>query len=487
MTARQSASATPAPRRPATLVRRMTLFDSTSLVIGGVLGSGIFMTSGLVGVRLPSPALILGVFLVGGVITLSGALSFAELGAMCPQAGGQYVYLREAYGPWAGFFFGWIFFWVIQCGGLAALAVAFADYAGIFLGASFSRPLFHLGLAGISWSLAPAQLLAVGAIIVLNVVNAYGIKIGTAIQNAFTVLRLAAVAVFVAGGLIILARRPGGLALARFAEGSGHVSLSGFGLALVAVLWAYDGWYSVSCTAEEVQDPKRTIPLSLILGTATVTAIYLLLNAVYFLALPLDRIIGVERIGETAAAAIFGARGGSVMSGLIALTIFGCLSATMIYGPRVFFAMSRDGLFFSSLKDVHPRYRVPAKAIAGQALWACLLCLSGKFQALIEFVVFALVLFFAASGLAVIVLRHRQPERERPYRAWGYPFLPALFVAINLAVFFNRIIAQPRESLGGLIILALGVPAYFYWRSRRERPGQEPASGVGISDDFPDK
>ncbi len=457
---------------PLSLLRRMSLLDSTFLVIGGVLGSGIFMTTGLIGARLPSPALIIAVFLAGGLITLSGALSFGELGAMYPQAGGQYVYLREAFGPSAGFFFGWIFFWVIQCGGIAALASAFADYTGVFLGGSFARPIFELSAGGIRWSLTPGQLLAVGAILVLNFINFFGIKAGTIVQNVLTVARLACVAIFAAGGAAMIAHHPAGMAITRFLEGTRTFNPAAFGLAMVAVLWAYDGWYSVSCAAEEVMNPKRNIPLSLILGTLSVTFIYLLMNVVYFLSLPLERIVGVERIGEAAAVRLFGSKGGYIMSGLIALTIFGCLSASMIYGPRVFFAMARDGLFFSSLKEVHPRYRVPAKAIAGQAVWSSLLCLSGKFQALIEFDVFALVLFFAASGSAVIVLRRRHPELERPYKAWGYPVLPALFVVINLAVFVNRIIAQPKECLAGLVILVLGVPAYLYWKAKRgrERP-----------------
>lgn len=451
------------------LLRRMSLLDSTFLVIGGVLGSGIFMTTGLIGARLPSPALIMAVFLAGGLITLSGALAFAELGAMFPQAGGQYVYLREAYGPPAGFFFGWVFFWVIQCGGIAALAAAFADYAGVFLGGSFARPLFVLSAGGIRWSLSPGQLLAVGAILLLNFINFFGIKAGTIVQNILTVVRLVCVALFAAGAVVLIGHHPPGPALGSFFQGTKSFSLAGFGLAMVAVFWAYDGWYSVSCAAEEVKNPKRNIPLSLILGTLAVTLIYLLLNIVYFLALPLGQIIGVERIGEAASVQLFGAKGGLLMSGLIALTIFGCLSATMIYGPRVFFAMSRDGLFFSGLKKVHPRYRVPAKAIAGQAVWSSLLCVSGKFQALIEFDVFALVLFFAASGTAVIVLRHTQPDRERPYKAWGYPVLPGLFVLINLAVFINRIVAEPKKCLAGLVILVLGGPGYLYWRGKRRK------------------
>jgi APA family basic amino acid/polyamine antiporter len=461
-----------------TLLRHLGLLDSTFLVIGAVLGSGIFMTTGLIAENLPSPMMIMAVFLVGGFITLSGALAFGELGAMFPRAGGQYVYLLEAYGPSAGFFFGWVFFWVIQCGGAAALAVGLADSIGPFISASFSQPFLNLDLGFMRWILTPGQLLAVGAILMLSASNYFGIKGGITIQNIFTIVRLLCVALFFIGGLVALARRPEGLAWSRLTQGGLGFSPTGFGLSLVTVLWAYDGWYAINCTAEEVKNPKRDIPLSLILGTVTVTVIYMLLNLEYFLAMPLKDMVGVGRIGEAAAVRLFGLGGGSLMAVLIAVTIFGCLSATLIYGPRVFFAMARDGLFFSGFKDIHPRFRVPAKAIAGQAVWASLLCLSGQFQALIEFVVFALVLFFAASGLAVIVLRRRQPGRERPYKTWGYPVLPLLFVAMNLAIFLNRVIAQTKESLGGIIILLLGIPAYWYWKTQSRRTGAFPAPAV---------
>ena len=461
-----------------TLLRHLGLLDSTFLVIGAVLGSGIFMTTGLIAKKLPSPILMMAVFLVGGFITLSGALSFGELGAMFPWAGGQYVYLREAYGPSAGFLFGWVFFLIIQCGGAAALAVALTDSVGPFISVSFSRPLLNLDLGFMRWILTPGQLLAVGAILMLSASNYFGIKGGITVQNIFTLVRLLCVALFFIGGFLALARRPEGLVWSRLTQGGLGFSPTGFGLSLVTVLWAYDGWYAINCTAEEVKNPKRNIPLSLILGTVTVTVIYMLLNLEYFLAMPLKDMVGVERIGEAAAVRLFGLGGSSLMAGLIAVTIFGCLSATLIYGPRVFFAMARDGLFFPGFKDIHPRFRVPAKAIAGQAVWASLLCLSGQFQALIEFVVFALVLFFAASGLAVIVLRRRQPGRERPYKTWGYPVLPLLFVAMNLAIFLNRVIAQTRESLGGIIILLLGIPAYWYWKTQSRRTGAFPAPAV---------
>jgi APA family basic amino acid/polyamine antiporter len=242
-----------------------------------------------------------------------------------------------------------------------------------------------------------------------------------------------------------------------------------FGLALIAVLWTYDGFYSVSCTAEEVKKPARNIPLGLFLGTLSVTVIYFLVNLVYVLALPVGRMKGVARIGELASTQLFGPTATLFIAATIMISIFGCLSASILYSPRVYFAMAEDRSFFKSMAYVHPRYRVPTKAILWQAVWSSLLCLSGTYQALFEYVVFALVIFFAATGLAVIILRFKQPQAQRPYKTWGYPVIPLLFVLINLGVFVNTIVAQPLQSLVGLIILLIGIPAFLYWKSKEKK------------------
>jgi APA family basic amino acid/polyamine antiporter len=248
--------------------------------------------------------------------------------------------------------------------------------------------------------------------------------------------------------------------------GWGLSTLKLFGLALIAVLWTYDGWYAANCTAEEIKKPERNIPLSLILGTLTVTVVYVSMNLVYILALPVEKIKGVTRVGELASTQLFGTTATLVFSAAVMVSIFGCLSATIIYGPRVYLAMSEDRAFFRSMSHIHPRYRVPDKALLGQAVWSCLLCLTGTYQALYEYVVFALVIFFAATGFSVIVLRRKLPEKKRPYRAWGYPVIPVLFVLINIAIFFNTIMAQPVKSLIGLGIICLGIPAYLYWKRK---------------------
>lgn len=451
------------------LLRKLNLLDATFLVIGGVVGSGIFMTTGFIAEYLPSPGMILIIWLIGGVITLCGALSFAELGAMFPKAGGQYVYLREAYGRLAGFLYGWGFFWVIECGGIAALAVGFGEYFGYFFPfLSTKTYLLKLSIAGFNYSLSAGQLVAVASIVVLSAINYFGIKSGIFVQNIFTFLRIASVAVLVVLGLSI-GKKSGVMNLDQLFTGETVFDFRLFGLALIAVFWTYDGWYSVSCTAEEVKKPERNIPLGLIWGVLSITLMYLLVNVVYILALPVDRMKGVARIGELASTQLFGPTATFFISGMIMISIFGCLSAAILYGPRVYFAMAEDKSFFKSMSFIHPRYRVPTKAIVWQAVLSSLLCLSGTYQDLFEYVVFALVIFFAATGLAVIVLRFKQPETKRPYRAWGYPFIPLLFVLINLAVFFNTIMAQPLQSLVGLIILLIGIPAFLYWKAKAKK------------------
>jgi len=449
------------------LLRKMNLLDSTFLVIGGIVGSGIFMTTGFIAEYLPSPLMILIVWLLGGFFAMSGALAFAELGAMYPQAGGQYIYLREAYGPWAGFLYGWGFFWVIECGGVAALAVGFAEYFGYFVPALSTKTyILKFNFLGFDNSLSAGQLIAVASILFLSAINYIGIKSGIVVQNIFTFLRIAAVAVLIVLGLTV-GSKAGVVSFEGLLTGDISLSIKLFGLALIAVLWTYDGWYGINCAAEEIKNPGKNIPRGLILGTLSVTLIYFLVNIVYVSALPIERMKGIARIGELASTQLFGPTATLFISGTIMISIFGCLSASILYGPRVFFAMAQDRCFFKSMRYVHPRYRVPTKAIVWQGIWSSLLCLSGTYQDLFEYVVFALVIFWAATGLAVMILRFKQPEISRPYKAWGYPFLPILFVLINLGVFLNTVWAQPLQSLIGLVILIAGIPAFLHWQSKR--------------------
>ena len=456
------------PAKPQ-LLRRLNLLDTTFLVIGAVVGSGIFMTSGFILDYLPSPGWLLLVWLVGGLFTLGGALSCAELGAMYPRAGGQYVYIREAYGPFAGYLYGWGFFWFIMGGGIAALAVGFAEFFGYFFPAlSTQSLLLKTTVFGQPYSLSAGQLVAAAAIVFLTAVNYFGVKSGAVVQNIFTFLRIGSVLALVVLGLT-MGNRAGIRSVEDLFRG-GPESIPGaitlFGLALIAALWTYDGWYAINCTAEEIKKPERNIPLGLLVGTLGITLIYLLVNVVYILALPVDKMRGVARVGELASSQLFGPTATSIFSAAIAVSIFGCLSANILFGPRVYMAMADDKLFFRAMSHIHPRYRVPSKALIGQAIWSCLLCLSGTYQDLYEFVVFALVIFFGATGLAVIVLRRKQPHLARPYRTWGYPVVPVLFALVNLLIFINTVISDPRKSLLGLLLLTLGIPSYFYWRKK---------------------
>jgi basic amino acid/polyamine antiporter, APA family len=451
------------------LLRRMNLLDATSLVIGAVVGSGIFMTSGYILQDIPSPGLLLIIWVLGGLIAMSGALSFGELGAMFPRAGGQYIYVREAFGSWAAFFYGWGFFWFIMCGGIAALAVAFAEFAGYFIPVlSPQHILFRAEVFGLAYTLSAGQVVAAAAVLVLTWVNTFGISSGKFVQNILTFFRAGLVIFLIVFGLLS-GRKAGVTGMPGLWAG-----LGGFwdivrhaGLALIAVFWTYDGWYSVSCTAEEIRKPERNIPLSLILGTLSVTIAYVLVNLVYVLALPVEKMKGVARVGELAATQLFGPDVAFWFSAAILISVFGCLNATILYGPRVYYAMALDGAFFRGMARLHPRRRVPTAALYGQAAWTIVLCLSGTYQGLYEYVIFAVLLFFAASGSALFVLRRRRPDLVRPYKALGYPAVPAFFVLTSLAILLNTVISRPGRSLVGFLILSAGIPAYLFWRKRR--------------------
>ena len=451
------------------LARKLGLADSVYLVIGSVFGSGIFLTTGLIAADLPSPSLIWLVWLIGGGLTLFGAMTYAELGTMFPGAGGPYVYLREAYGDGAAFLYGWTFFWIIGSAGIAALAMGFAEYFGSLVpGLSLSRPIVAASVGPVSFSLSAGHLVAIGAVAALSVMNCFGVQSGARFQNGMVILRLAALAAFLVLGVLVGAK-PGTANLSPFLPRGSLPAVPAFGAALLAVLWTYDGWYSVSCTAEEVRDPRRNLPRALVLGTLVVAGLYLAANVVYSLALPVDRMRGIVRIGEAAAASLFGPGAGRLFSVLVAAATLGCLSANILFSPRVAFAMARDGLFFRRLAFVHPRYRVPTTAILAQLAWSGLLCFTGTYQSLIEFVTFVLVLFFAATGFAVIVLRRKDPGRERPYRVRGYPWLPGLYILVNAVILVSVLFSRPVQALAGAGFVLAGVPAYYAWSARRRR------------------
>jgi len=443
------------------LLLRLNLFDATLLVIGSVIGSGIFLTSGIIAQSLPSPEWILFVWFLGAVLSLCGGLSLAELGAMIPEAGGQYVYLREAYGPLAGFMYGWTAFLIIQTGGIAALAVGFAEYFAYFIPVlSLDNYLIDVGVLTFS----SGQILAVLSIAILSFINYLGVRSGTIVQNIFTILKLFAIAVLVIAGLYLSLSSGETISSVSTSSGpSGGALIVAIGVSLIAVLWTFDGWYSVNAFASEIKNVKRNLPLSLFIGISVIGVIYLLINVFYVGTLSMDEMSGVVRIGEKATSYAFGSTAGSLMAGLILISILGCLSATIIYSPRIYYAMANDGLFFKKFAKVHPKYHTPSIAILWQGIFASLLCLTGSYEQLFTYVVFAVLLFFVGVVAAVFVLRRTRPDSERPYRVWGYPVVPGLFGLIIIWIMINTLIEKPMESVLGLVLIIVGLPVYFYW------------------------
>ncbi len=445
------------------LVRSLGPWDAALITIGSTLGSGIFITTSDIARGLPHAGLILLVWIVGGLLTLAGALTYAELGGMFPKAGGQYHFLKEAYGRFWGFLFGWAAFFVIMTGGIATLAVGFGEYLGSYLPFfSTSHALFSMPLGPWSWTVNGGQLAGALAIIFLTVVNYVGLREGVGLQNLVTVAKVGSVLGLAAFGLLAEARIDAVQAIAAPLPQRGL--LAAFGIGMIAALWSYDGWYAATNMGGEMRKPSRDLPLGLIGGTVAITALYALVNWVYIRALSVDEMAATSRIGEAATRALFGPMGGRFITAAILVSIFGCISATILYAARIYLPMAEDKCFFPSLASVHPRFRTPSSCLIAQGVWGIVLTCSGSFEQLYTYVVFSVVLFHAATGIAVFVLRRQRPEAHRPYRTWGYPWVPVLFILSSLLLVINTLMEKPVESVIGLVILALGVPAYFFWQ-----------------------
>ena len=472
-----AASASPhrSPGSGPGLVRGLGLWDGVLLTIGSVVGTGIFLTPGDMAKDLPHAGLMLLVWAAGGLLVLAGALTFAELGVLYPQAGGLYQYLKEVYGPVWGFLYGWTAFLVIMSGGIAALGVAFGEFLGSFLPFFSTRHiLLAVPIGGWTWRLSGGQVAALLAILLLTGINHFGLREGAGVQNAFTVLKIGSIAAFGLLGLLVRAPVHGALtaplpAALHPATAPGAL-ISAFGVAMIAVLWTYDGWYALTCSAGEVRDPGRNLPRGLIYGTAAVTGLYLLINLAYVRALPVAAMAHSDRVGEAAAAVLFGPTASRLVSLAVLVSTFGCLSATILYSSRIYQPMAEDGVFFPALATIHPRYRTPTASLWAQTLWTVLLTVSGTYEQLYTYVVFASVLFHAAAAMAVFVLRRRRPPAAVPYRTWGYPAVPALFILACLLLIGNTLVQRPVESLWGLGLVALGLPAYALFSRRRRSP-----------------
>jgi APA family basic amino acid/polyamine antiporter len=446
------------------LVRSVGTWGATLVTVGSVLGTGIFITPGDIARSLPHAGLTLLLWVGGGLVTLAGALTYAELGALFPRAGGQYVFLKETYGRFWGFLFGWGAFLVIMSGGIATLAAGFGEYLGAFVPFfSTGNALFSFSLGSVSWTINGGQLAGALSIVFLTAVNYFGLREGAGLQNAVTVVKIGSLLAMAAFGFAaparhspdLLAPLPGGL-----------VPLSAFGVAMIAVFWSFDGWYGVTNLAGEMRRPERDLPRGLIAGTLIVTVLYALMNTVFVRALTFEEMQATGRVGETAALTLFGPLGGRLLTAAVLVSTFGCISATILYAARIYLPMAEDGVFFPAFARIHPRFRTPSTSILAQGVWASLLTFSGTYEQLYTYVIFAVTLFHAATGLAVFVLRRRLSDAPRPYRTWGYPVVPAVFILSALLVVANTLVEKPRESLVGLVLLAIGVPVYRFWRSR---------------------
>lgn len=420
------------------------------LCVSSVIGVGIFLTPGAVASLLPHPGWFLAAWLVGGLLSIAGALANAELGGMFPHAGGDYVYLRHAYHPLAGFLVGWLSFFVIYAGTVATLAAGFSEGLGAFL------PMTPEGRLAV----------AIGVILLTSLVNVRGLRSGAAFNNLTAAIKLVALALLVLAGLLLGAGSWENLRTDPAAP-LPFPGLSSFGLALSPVLFSYLGWNASVYVASEIRDPGRNVPRSLFLGLTVCTAIYLLVNAVYLHALPIGVLQGEPRVGEAAASVLFGEAGGRLTAALILASVLGCLNATILVGPRIAYAMAIDGLFFPGVDLVHDGYRTPHVAILAQAAAAiALLLLLQSFPSVLDYTTFAILLATIADTTALYVLRRRDPDRPRPYRAWGYPVLPALYLVATTAIALTMLFGRPLECLTGLAVAATALPFYRHFRRR---------------------
>jgi APA family basic amino acid/polyamine antiporter len=486
------------------LVKGLGLTSATTLVMGSMIGSGIFIVSAEIAREVNSPGLLIMAWVVTGFMTVVGALSYGELAAMMPKAGGQYVYLREALGPLWGFLYGWTLFLVIQTGTVAAVGVAFGKFLGYFFpGVAADHWIWHIAhvapihvgqmvLGNMDVGLNTQNLAGIIVVIFLSALNVYGIKTGAMVQNIFTVAKVSALAGLVLAGIFVgrnahaIAENFGNF-WRMHAPHSATGTLAGpfvgvltiLAVAQVGSLFSADAWNNVTFTAGEVKNPKRNLPLSLAIGTGVVILLYLAVNFIYLSVLPLNgdpngttvlargiKYASADRVGTAALQQMFGASGGALMAIAILISTFGCCNGLILSGARVYYAMANVKLFFKATGEIHPRYRTPKNALIVQAIWTCILCLSGTYSQLLDYIIFAVLVFYILTIAGIFVLRRRQPNAERPYRAIGYPVLPAIYIVMALFIDVVLLLYKPQYTWPGLIIVLLGIPVYLIWSRR---------------------
>jgi len=454
-----SSAAARSPRVRPALERRLGPLDAAAIVISNVIGGGIFFVPVLIAQLVPQPAAMVGVWLAGGALAFAGAMAYAELAALRPHAGGEYVYLREAYGPLAAFLTGWTSFVAGFSGAIAASAVALADYVGRFVPAvGDMRPVFSVPV--LSLNVTPRSIVALITIATLTIIHLRGLGPGRLVQNGLAAIKVSAIVLLVAFGFSI------GRGSMSHVVASGDVGSVAFLLALVPVMFSYSGWNAAAYVAEEVRDPGRNVPLALGLGTALVVVVYVLLNILYLYAMPIGELAALPggRLMDTMAERLFGFAAGNLIAVFTIISIAASVSAMVMAGPRVYYAMARDGLFLPAAAQVHPRFRTPVIAIVAQGIWSGVLVLSGTLSQLVSYTGFAVVLFSGVAVAALFVLRRREPTAERPFSALGYPWAPALFVLASLVMVANEIWRNGATAGAGIAVIAAGVPIYFLMR-----------------------
>ena len=458
----------------ADLVRGLTLPATTALVVGTVIGTGVFIKTAIMAQDTGSASTVLLAWVAAGVLSMCGALTYAELGAMLPHAGGEYVYLRHAYGELAAFLFGWMRFVVGGTGSIAILGVGFATFlsAIIPITSVWASSRFTLLGQTIDWQFGSKQLVAVAAITFFTVINCLTVVVGGRVQSLLTVLKLGGIAAVVVG--VFFGSQTADWSHLRATDTANSSGAAAFGLAMLAALWAYDGWNNMPMAAGEVKDPGRNVPFALIAGMAVVTLIYCTANLAYFYALPFGDVISSNStryrdalpVATKAAQTVFGDSGGRLISLAFIFSALGALNGSTLTGARVPYAMARDGVFFSPAAVLSQRTRVPVYALLFQAIWASVLAISGTFDQLSDYVIFASWIFYGLVTSSVFVLRRKMPDAPRPYRTLGYPIVPLVFVVVAAWLVVNTLVNRPVESVAGLVLISLGLPIYFYYRRR---------------------
>ena len=460
------------------LVRGLGLLAAAAILIGDVIGSGVFLKARVMTCNVETPGLVVLVWIVAGLLSLTGALTYAELSAMMPRAGGEYVFIRQAYGPLLGFLYGWTRFWVASTGAMAGLAAGFAIFINVVTNGMLANHQWTLEPAGWRLSMTGLQGAAIAALLVVTTLNCAAIAFSGRVASAFTVLKIALVLTVGVGALLLADGSWTHFALSNdggACEGvpaAARGGAAGFGAAMLGALWAYNGWNEVTYVAEEVKDPQRNLPLAIIGGISVIALLYVFVNAAYFYVLTPTEIASLSASSSVATEVItrvLGPSAASAMAGVLAMSIFGSLLIASLVCARIPYAMARDGLFFRGLSRVSPRTRVPVRALFAQAAWAIVLVLSGSFDTLTDYAVFSILIFVSLATASVFVFRRTLPDAERGYRTWGYPVVPALFLLVSGWLVISTLLTTPGRALAGLALMVVGLPFYWYWSSYSER------------------